>query len=140
MNRRNLVLKRMESCDYITEAEYDSISQIPIDMSHFGVLDHRAGQATYFREFLRGEMHEWAKTHFKQDGTPYNIYKDGLRIYTTIDSRQPTRPTNPDKPSLPQTGQLWWPVPVLFVVGVVLILLGVLRRRSGKKHEDDEAP
>lgn len=87
MNRRNLVLKRMESCDYITEAEYDSISQIPIDMSHFGVLDHRAGQATYFREFLRGEMHEWAKTHFKQDGTPYNIYKDGLRIYTTIDSR-----------------------------------------------------
>ena len=53
---------------------------------------------------------------------------------------QPTRPTNPDKPSLPQTGQLWWPVPVLFVVGVILILLGVLRRRSGKKHEDDEAP
>lgn len=86
-NRRNLVLKRMESCDYISEAEYDSISQIPIDMSHFGVLDHKAGQATYFREFLRGVMHEWAKMHFKQDGTPYNIYKDGLRIYTTIDSR-----------------------------------------------------
>ncbi len=87
MNRRNLVLKRMETNGYITEAEYDSISQIPIDLSHFGVLDHNAGQATYFREFLRGEMHEWAKTHFKQDGTPYNIYKDGLRIYTTIDSR-----------------------------------------------------
>ena len=87
INRRNLVLKRMETNGYITEAEYDSISQIPIDLSHFGVLDHNAGQATYFREFLRGEMHEWAKTHFKQDGTPYNIYKDGLRIYTTIDSR-----------------------------------------------------
>ena len=87
MNRRNLVLKRMETNGYITEAEYDSISQIPIDLSHFGVLDHNAGQATYFREFLRSEMHEWAKTHFKQDGTPYNIYKDGLRIYTTIDSR-----------------------------------------------------
>lgn len=87
MNRRNLVLKRMETNGYITEAEYDSISQIPIDLSNFGVLDHNAGQATYFREFLRGEMHEWAKTHFKQDGTPYNIYKDGLRIYTTIDSR-----------------------------------------------------
>ena len=87
INRRNLVLKRMETSGYITEAEYDSISQIPIDLSHFGVLDHNAGQATYFREFLRGEMHEWAKTHFKQDGTPYNIYKDGLRIYTTIDSR-----------------------------------------------------
>lgn len=87
INRRNLVLKRMESSGYITEAEYDSISQIPIDLSNFGVLDHNAGQATYFREFLRSEMHEWAKTHFKQDGTPYNIYKDGLRIYTTIDSR-----------------------------------------------------
>ena len=87
INRRNLVLKRMETNGYITEAEYDSISQIPIDLSHFGILDHNAGQATYFREFLRGEMHEWAKTHYKQDGTPYNIYKDGLRIYTTIDSR-----------------------------------------------------
>ena len=85
--RRNLVLKRMETNGFITETEYDSISQIPIDMSHFGILDHNAGQATYFREFLRGMMHEWAKTHFKQDGTPYNLYKDGLRIYTTIDSR-----------------------------------------------------
>ena len=87
LNRRNLVLKRMETNGFITEQQYDSISQIPIDMSHFGVLDHTAGQATYFREFLRGMMHEWAKNHFKQDGTPYNIYKDGLRIYTTIDSR-----------------------------------------------------
>ena len=87
LNRRNLVLKRMEINGFITEQQYDSISQIPIDISHFGVLDHRAGQATYFREFLRGMMHEWAKTHYKPDGTPYNIYKDGLRIYTTIDSR-----------------------------------------------------
>jgi len=87
LTRRNLVLKRMETNGFITEQQYDSISQIPIDMSHFGILDHTAGQATYFREFLRGMMHDWAKTHFKQDGTPYNIYKDGLRIYTTIDSR-----------------------------------------------------
>ena len=85
--RRNLVLKRMETNGFITPEQYDSISKIPIDMSHFGVLDHRAGQATYFREFLRGEMHEWAKNHLKADGTPYNIYRDGLRIYTTIDSR-----------------------------------------------------
>ena len=87
LNRRNLVLKRMETNGFITEEQYDSISQIPIDISHFGILDHTAGQATYFREFLRGMMHNWAKTHYKQDGTPYNIYKDGLRIYTTIDSR-----------------------------------------------------
>ncbi len=87
LTRRNIVLKRMETNGFITEMQYDSISQIPIDLSHFGILDHNTGQATYFREFLRGMMHEWAKTHFKQDGTPYNIYKDGLRIYTTIDSR-----------------------------------------------------
>ena len=87
LTRRNLVLKRMETNGFITAEVYDSIKQIPIDMSHFGILDHNAGQATYFREFLRGMMHDWAKTHFKADGTPYNIYKDGLRIYTTIDSR-----------------------------------------------------
>ena len=87
LNRRNLVLKRMETNGFITPEVCDSISQLPIDMSHFGVLDHRAGQATYFREFLRGMMHDWAKNHYKPDGTPYNIYKDGLRIYTTIDSR-----------------------------------------------------
>ena len=77
----------METNGYIDEATYDSVSQIPIDLSHFGVIDHKSGQATYFREFLRGMMHDWAKTHYKPDGTPYNIYKDGLRIYTTIDSR-----------------------------------------------------
>ena len=87
LNRRNLVLKRMETNGFITPEVCDSISQLPIDLSHFGVLDHRAGQATYFREFLRGMMHDWAKNHYKPDGTPYNIYKDGLRIYTTIDSR-----------------------------------------------------
>lgn len=87
LTRRNLVLKRMEANGIITAQEYDSISQIPIDLSHFGVLDHKSGQATYFREFLRGMLHEWSKTHYKQDGTPYNIYRDGLRIYTTIDSR-----------------------------------------------------
>ena len=87
LRRRNLVLKRMETNGFIDEATYDSVSQLPIDLSHFGVIDHKSGQATYFREFLRGMMHEWARTHYKSDGTPYNIYKDGLRIYTTIDSR-----------------------------------------------------
>ena len=87
LQRRNIVLKRMETNGFITAHEYDSISQIPIDMSHFGVLDHNTGQATYFREFLRKYLQEWASTHYKPDGTPYNIYKDGLRVYTTIDSR-----------------------------------------------------
>lgn len=85
--RRNRVLKKMTENGYITQAEYDSISQIPIDMSHFNVMDHNTGQATYFREFLRGELQEWAKNIQHPDGRPYNIYRDGLRIYTTIDSR-----------------------------------------------------
>ncbi|MCR5645267.1 MAG: PBP1A family penicillin-binding protein [Bacteroidales bacterium] len=87
LQRRNIVLKSMEKNGYITSAEYDSISQIPIDMSHFGVMDHNSGQATYFREQLRKELTEWASTHYRADGKPYNIYRDGLKIYTTIDSR-----------------------------------------------------
>ena len=87
LNRRNLVLKKMAENGYITQAECDSISLIPIDMSHFSVKDHNSGQATYFREFLRGELNDWAKNTTRADGQPYNIYRDGLRIYTTIDSR-----------------------------------------------------
>ena len=87
LGRRNLVLKKMAENGFITQAECDSISQIPIDMSHFGVMDHNSGQATYFREFLRGWLSDWAKTTTRADGKPYNIYRDGLRIYTTIDSR-----------------------------------------------------
>ncbi len=87
LNRRNIVLRSMEKNGYLTSEQYDSISQIPIDMSHFGVMDHNTGQATYFREYLRKELTEWAKTHTRADGKPYNIYRDGLKIYTTIDSR-----------------------------------------------------
>lgn len=87
ISRRNLVLKKMAENGFITQAECDSISLIPIDMSHFSIRDHNSGQATYFREFLRGELTEWAKNTTRPDGTPYNIYRDGLRIYTTIDSR-----------------------------------------------------
>ena len=87
MARRNLVISQMATYGYITPQERDSISQIPIDMSDFGILDHNSGQATYLREYLRMMLSEWAKTKTKPDGTPYNIYKDGLKIYTTIDSR-----------------------------------------------------
>ena len=87
MERRNRVLKKMAENGYITKDQCDSISQIPIDMSHFNVMDHNTGQATYFREFLRGQLQDWAKDTKRPDGQPYNIYCDGLRIYTTIDSR-----------------------------------------------------
>lgn len=87
LNRRNSVINKMATYGYISQEAADSICQIPIDMSKFTLLDHNTGQATYFREFLRGELTEWAKTHTKANGQPYNIYKDGLKIYTTIDSR-----------------------------------------------------
>ena len=87
LQRRNLVISQMAVYGFITPEECDSISQIPIDMSKFGVLDHNTGQATYLREYLRSVLSAWAKTKTKSDGTPYNIYKDGLKIYTTIDSR-----------------------------------------------------
>ncbi len=87
LKRRNLVLLKMADYGFISTEVYDSVSQIPIDMSNYGIMDHTTGQATYFREFLRSELHDWSKKHFKADGTPYNIYKDGLKIYTTINSR-----------------------------------------------------
>ena len=87
LQRRNLVLKSMVKNGYLTQVQYDSISQIPIDMSHFGVMDHNSGQATYFREMLRKELTAWAEAHPRPDGKPYNIYRDGLKVYTTIDSR-----------------------------------------------------
>jgi len=85
--RRNLVLKQMKRYDFITEAVYDSVTQIPLDMTAFGMRGHSTGLATYFREILRMEMKDWCSTHYKSDGTPYDLYKDGIKIYTTIDSR-----------------------------------------------------
>lgn len=85
--RRNLVLKQMERYDFITETVFDSVSRIPPDMTEFGLRGHSTGLATYFREILRMEMKDWCTTHFKSDGTPYDLYKDGIKIYTTIDSR-----------------------------------------------------
>ncbi len=87
LDRRNLVLKQMEKYGYITEEVYDSVSLIPIDMSEYGVMSHTSGMATYLREHLRGTLKEWCKDHYKADGTPYDIYKDGLKIYTTINSK-----------------------------------------------------
>ena len=87
LNRRNLVLAQMLKYDFITDSIYDTVSRIPIDMSNFNIQDHTSGMARYFREYLRSEMKDWCEHHYRPDGTPYNLYKDGLRIYTTIDSR-----------------------------------------------------
>ncbi|MCF8299044.1 MAG: transglycosylase domain-containing protein [Saprospiraceae bacterium] len=82
--KRNSVLSQMLKYDYISQVVYDSVSKIPVNMSNYRILDHTEGLAKYFREHLRSELKKWCISHFKADGEPYNIYKDGLKIYTTI--------------------------------------------------------
>lgn len=85
-NRRNVVLAQMEKAHMITKAEKEKLQALPITL-HFKLESHREGMATYFREYLREYMKKWAETNKKPDGSDYDIYKDGLKIYTTIDSR-----------------------------------------------------
>lgn len=113
--RREVVLHQMMKYKYITEQEYDSVKAIPIDMSHYTVQDHNAGPATYFREYLRlmlmaekpdrddyedpadfkadsirwerDPAYGWIHKFRDSEGKSYNLYKDGLKIYTTINSR-----------------------------------------------------
>lgn len=87
LKRRNVVLSQMARYDYIDVAVKDSLLNVPIDMSEFNVMSHKTGIARYFREYIRGKLRNWAKNHTKPDGEPYNLYKDGLKIYTTINSR-----------------------------------------------------
>ena len=87
LKRRSVVLSQLENYNFISKHEYDSLKNLPIDMSNFRYQTHNYGLATYFREYLRLYLNEWCRNHKKPDGTPYDIYKDGLKIYTTIDSR-----------------------------------------------------
>ena len=87
LGRRNVVIGQMEKYGFLSKADADSIKEIPIDLSNFRSQAHYAGLATYFREYLRLFLKEWSREHPKQDGSTYDIYCDGLRIYTTIDSR-----------------------------------------------------
>ena len=112
--RRNLVISRMEDAGAITRKQRDSLSALPIVLNYRPV-SHNEGTATYFREMLRlvmnaerpkrnqfynewdydqavkeyeeNPLYGWCRKNRKADGTPYNIYRDGLKIYTTIDSR-----------------------------------------------------
>ena len=85
-NRRNVVLKQMEKAEIITESQKLKLQSLPIKLN-FKLESHKDGTATYFREYLREYMKKWVEENKKPDGSDYNIYKDGLRIYTTIDSR-----------------------------------------------------
>jgi penicillin-binding protein 1A len=85
-NRRNVVLAQMAKGDIITENEKERLQSLPITL-RFKLESHREGTATYFREYLRDYMKKWVDENKKPDGSDYDIYKDGLKIYTTIDSR-----------------------------------------------------
>lgn len=114
--RRNVVLDQMRKAGYITEAERDSLQALPLKLK-YNRVDHKEGLATYFREDLRGvltakkpdkanyrgwqmqkyyedsldwennPLFGWCEKNTKKDGTKYNLYTDGLKIYTTLDSR-----------------------------------------------------
>ncbi len=84
--RRNTVIQQMHKYGRLTTAERDSLIQAPLVLK-YTESDHNYGLGTYFREHLREESKRWAKNNIKVDGSTYDIYQDGLRIYTTIDSR-----------------------------------------------------
>ncbi|WP_366185936.1 transglycosylase domain-containing protein [Flavobacterium ovatum] len=85
-NRRNVVLAQMEKSKMITNEQKLKYQALPITLN-FKLESHREGTATYFREYLRDYMKKWVSENKKADGSDYDIYKDGLKIYTTIDSR-----------------------------------------------------
>ena len=85
-NRRNLVLMQMTKNNYITKKEEDSLKSLPLTLE-YTPQSHRQGLATYFRSYLRGFMKDWTSKNFKNDSTKYNLYVDGLKIYTTINSK-----------------------------------------------------
>jgi len=87
MARRNVVLNQMAKYGFISDQVRDSVKQLPLGVSKFAQMDHNQGLARYFREYLRGQLKKWCDEHTKPDGTSYNLYKDGLKIYTTIDSK-----------------------------------------------------
>ena len=84
--RRNVVLQQMYRNDMLSEQERDSLRQLPLELD-FSPESHREGLATYFRAYLQSFMREWIRKNPKADGSTYNIYRDGLRIYTTLDAR-----------------------------------------------------
>lgn len=84
--RRNVVLGQMVKYKYLTKEAADSIKQIPLVLD-YNKVSHHHGLAPYFREYMKGVLMEWCATHEKEDGTPYNLYTDGLKIYTTINSK-----------------------------------------------------
>ncbi|MBV9987238.1 MAG: transglycosylase domain-containing protein, partial [Chitinophagaceae bacterium] len=86
LDRRNLVLNRMVSKNYLSEAEAANLRRKPIELN-YKKLDETTGLGPYFRMVLGEDMKRWCKEHTKSNGDNYNLYRDGLKIYTTINTR-----------------------------------------------------
>ena len=86
LERRNLVLNRMATQKYITQEQADQLKALPV-VTNFKKLDENNGLGPYFRMNLGEFMKKWCKEHKKNNGDNYNLYRDGLKIYTTINPR-----------------------------------------------------
>jgi penicillin-binding protein 1A len=86
LERRNTVIGQMEKYDYLTEEQAEKLKQKPIVL-HYSKQNNHEGLAPYFRMVVKEEIKQWCKQHEKANGKHYNIYKDGLKIYTTLDPR-----------------------------------------------------
>ena len=88
IERRNTVINQMVKNNYLSEADAAKYKGKPIDLSNYKKVDENNGLAPYFRDVLRGELQKWCKEHKNPaTGEPYNLYTDGLKIYTTINPR-----------------------------------------------------
>lgn len=86
LKRRNVVLSQMVKYDYLSPEKAEALKKLPLGVK-YAKEGHDEGLATYFREHLRLEVEAILKDYTKPDGSPYNLYTDGLKIYTTINSR-----------------------------------------------------
>jgi len=86
LQRRNTVIRQMQKYNHLSETDANRYCQQPLGLK-YNYLVYNTGLAPYFRELLRPQLEKWCSENNKEDGTPYNLYTDGLKIYTTIDSR-----------------------------------------------------
>ncbi|MBI0401609.1 penicillin-binding protein 1A [Cyclobacterium marinum] len=84
--RRNTVMAQMKKVDLISQSQFDSLSATPMALE-YQVESHNEGLATYFREVVKADLLQWTKENLQPDGSNYDLFGDGLKIYTTIDSR-----------------------------------------------------
>lgn len=85
-NRRNVVLGQMLRNKKLSQEEFEALKAKPIELD-YQYEDHNEGPAVYFREWLKKDLNKWCSEHKKPNGENYNLYKDGLKIYTTINSK-----------------------------------------------------